>query len=141
MRFFGTKIRGVKGSRPSNSTLGKMSATVSTILQELASMRVTRSTMAACVICSCLLLFTPPARAGVTPGATGTKDTNEDHHDRLPSLATAQRLKVQDDQDAAKGNDTSHEQFYDATLWSDDDVSLSFRAYLVLTFYFWFFGS
>jgi len=88
--------------------------------------------MAAYVVRSCFLLLTPLARADVTPGATSTKDANEDHHDRLPYLATAQRLQAQDDQDqrratsagAVEGADASHGQFYDATSWTDDDVSL-----------------
>ena len=88
--------------------------------------------MAACMICSCLLMFTPSARADITQVETGTKDTNDDHHDRLSSLATAQRLQLQDGQDRRRGTsagsveptDASHERFYDATSWAEDDVSL-----------------
>ena len=105
-----------------------------TVLQEVASMRVStaRSTMAACVICGCVLIFIPSARADITPGAISTKYPNEDHHDRLPSVASiAQRLQVQHNQDqrratsagAVEGTDASHDRFYDATSWSDDDVS------------------
>ena len=94
----------------------------------------TRSTTVAYVICSFFLLFIPSARADATPEVTSTKDTNRNHQDRLPSVASiAQRLQVQHDQDqrgatsaaAVEGSDASHERFYDAASRTDDDVSLS----------------